>query len=371
MSEKKIKILYIINNFSVGGAETMLLNLVSRLDRNKFDVVVGTVTGGGPLEQAFRDTGVKVLVYRKKSLLGLDVIRYYKKVMWDENPDIVHTHLWSADFWGRIAGLRSLRRPRIVSTEHNRNEHETPLHKVARHFLSYFTHAMIASSDAIKEYQVHKELIPKKFIKVIYYGIDTKRFAFRGVRVKKYGEPVVITTVGRLTKQKGQQYLIEAIAHFEQLGEDITLRIVGDGEDKEKLMDLVSRLRLNSKVTFAGIRHDMPAVWAESDVFVLPSLYEGLGIVLLEAMSVGVPVVASDIPAVRDVVKDHETGLLFESQNSDDLVEKVLFLLQNTQLQADMITRAREMVQEEYSVERMVREYEEVYEGVGVKGSRD
>ena len=154
----KIKILYIINSFAVGGAEKMLLDLVSSLDKNVYEISIATVMGGGPLENEFAKTGAKLFIHKKSSKLGFGTIRFFTKIIKEVKPDIVHTHLWSGDFWGRVAGLYN-RVPFIISTEHNRNIEEGGLKKSIKHFLSYFTSVIVASSKAIKDYQIKNEKI--------------------------------------------------------------------------------------------------------------------------------------------------------------------------------------------------------------------
>lgn len=359
--EKKTKILYLINSLSVGGAEKMLLDLCKNLPKDRFEIAVGTVMGGGQLEEEYRETGVELFLYTKQTKLGFDVIKNFKKVIKQFKPDIIHTHLLSADTWGRIAA-KQLRHPLVVTTEHNRNLEEGPFVKSIKHFLSFFTSVIVASSDAIKEYQITKERILKKKIRVINYGIDLEKYPFRGVKVARYGENhLKFTTIGRLAHQKGQRFLIEAMAKLDDDYPEIYCEIAGGGDRKEVLMDVAKRVHVEDKINFLGVVDDVTAVLNNTNIFVLPSLYEGLGIVLLEAMSVGVPIIASDIPAVNELIRDEETGLLFESENSDDLVERIIYLLKNPELQAEMIENARTLVEESYSVERMVKEYDGLY----------
>lgn len=358
---KKIKLLIILNTLDAGGAENIVLQLCRNLDKNKYQIAVATVMGGGALQKEFSELGAETFIFQKKGKFGLNVIKSLRALMRQYKPDIVHTHLWSGDTWGRIAALLE-NRFILVSTEHNRNEDEGVLKKWVKHFLSYFTTQLVASSVAIKDYQVRKELIDAKRIVVIYYGIELDRFPFRGVRTARYGDgPLKLLTIGRLTQQKGQWILLEAMTKFDDIYPDAELTILGEGEMREELERVAKRLRIDGRVKFAGKVSNPQEYLKDADLFILPSIYEGLGVVLLEAMSVGVPVIASDIPAVDEVIENENNGLLFPAENSAELVDDILRIIKNVDLQTQLVENARKTVEEKFTVQRMAHEYDALY----------
>lgn len=357
----KIKLLIILNTLEAGGAENIVLQLCRNLDKEKYQIAVATVMGGGVLEKEFAALGAQIFIFQKKGKFGFNILKSLRALMRQYKPDIIHTHLWSGDTWGRIAALLE-NHYILVSTEHNRNEDESVLKKCVKHFLSYFTTQLVASSVAIKSYQVKKELIDAKRIEVIYYGIELERFPFRGVKVARYGEgPLKLLTIGRLTHQKGQWILLEAMSKFDDIYPDATLTILGEGEMREELQTVAKRLRLDGRVKFLGKVANPQDYLKEADLFILPSLYEGLGVVLLEAMSIGVPVIASDIPAVDEVIENENNGLLFESENSSQLVDDILRIIKNVDLQQQLVENARKTVEEKFTVKRMANEYDALY----------
>lgn len=357
----RIKILFLINNLSLGGAELMLLDLIKNLDHKKYEIAVGTVMGGGELEEKYREAGIPLYLYVKKGKLGFDVIKNFRKIIREFQPHIVHTHLLSADTWGRIAAILEQSKI-IVTTEHNVALEENGFIKSIKHFLSYYSDRVIAPSLGIKKYSVRKELIDAGRIEVIYHGIDLAKFPFRGVRVARYGDgQVELLNIGRLVPQKGQRILIEALAKLDDVYPDARLKIAGQGPLKDSLIEVADRLHVGEKVDFVGPVFPPNPLLEKSDIFVFSSIYEGLGLAALEALAVGIPVIASDIPGVNEFVIDEETGLLFESENSDELVEKIIHLLKNPELQEHMILHGRAMVEERFTVERMAGEYDELY----------
>ena len=148
---KKTRILYIINNLNLGGAEKMLLSLINGLDKEKYEIGVATITGDGPLLKGYEESGAKLYINNKKSKIGFGVIGALKKNIKDFKPDIVHTHLFAGDTWGRIAAIL-LGKKLIISNEHGINKHENALQKSVKHFLSYFTSVIVAASQGMINY---------------------------------------------------------------------------------------------------------------------------------------------------------------------------------------------------------------------------
>ncbi|MCC6639223.1 glycosyltransferase [Candidatus Falkowbacteria bacterium] len=362
MNNSKTKILYIINNFSMGGAEKMLLDLCSHIDKSKFEVAVATVNGGGVLLEDFQKLGITLYINEKKGKISLGSISKLRRVIRDFNPTIIHTHLFAGDTWGRIAAMLE-GAPYVVMTEHNQNLNEGFIKKSVKHFLSYMTSVIVAVSQQVADYDAKKELISDKKFEVIQNGIEVKKFPFRGVKIKRYGDAgITLLSVGRLVEQKGHIYALEALAKLSQEDLDVRLVILGDGELREDLEHAVKSLRISDRVAFVGTQKDTASYLTSSDIFVFPSLFEGQGIVLLEAMSVGVPIIASDIPAVNGLIRDGVTGALFEPRDSDALAAAVKKLLMDVAAQERYITAAREVVTNHFSVAGMVKSYESLYE---------
>lgn len=335
----------------------MLLDLARYLDKEHFEVKVAAVVGGGPLVSDFQEADVEVKIFEKKSKLGLGVIWQIFRYLREEKPDIVHAHLFGGDTWGRLAAILA-RAPVIISTEHNTNLDEGWLKRKVKKFLSFFTKKIISVSGAVEKYSVAVDHINPKKIIVIPNGIEVEKFA--GIPEKKYGSPPVICAVGRLEEQKGHRYLFEALNLIKTI--PWVLWVVGDGALKFELERLAKDLDLRERIIFLGARRNVPEILSQIDIFVLPSLWEGLGLAVLEAAAAGKPIVASRVGGVPEIIEDEKTGLLVEAKNVKSLADGLERVLLGENEAREMGQAARAVVAEKFGVEKMVGEYEKLYE---------
>jgi glycosyltransferase involved in cell wall biosynthesis len=174
----------------------------------------------------------------------------------------------------------------------------------------------------------------------------------------------IALTVGRLTKQKGQTYLLQAIPAVLRACPEAALVFVGDGPLKLDLQAEARQLRVAERVHFLGLRQDVSKLLQAADIFVLPSLWEGMSMALLEAMAEGVPVVASDVEGINDLITDQVEGLVVPPRNPDMLAKAITSLLGNEDLREQLSQAAYEKVQREFSLERMSKQYENVFWGL-------
>ena len=356
MEKEKIKIIHIITSLNIGGAEKLLLDLVRELDEDKFETKVVTSVDAGVLVRDFGENEIEVKVFRKKSKLGLGVIWGIFRHLRKERPQIVHTHLFGGDTWGRIAAILA-RVPVIISTEHNTNIDEGFLKRLLKKFLSYFTDKIIAVSESVEKYSILRDKIGEKKIKVIYNGINLEKFLQN--KQKEFGNPPIIGVVGRLEEQKGHKYLIEALNLLKNV--PWTLWVVGDGSRKTGLERLVKDLNLRGRVIFLGNRDNIAEILGQIDIFCLPSLWEGLGLAVIEAAASARPIVASKVGGIPEIIEDNKTGLLVEPENVKSLVDGLEQILLGEKDALKMGHKAREAVKEKFGIKRMVREYEELY----------
>jgi glycosyltransferase involved in cell wall biosynthesis len=358
----KIKIIHIITGLNFGGAERMLLDLAKFLDKERFEIKVATVVGGGPLLSEFREAGIDVKIFQKKSKLGFGAVWQIYKYLRKERPKIVHTHLFGGDTWGRLAAILA-RAPAVISTEHNTNLDEGWVKRKIKKFLSFFTERIVAVSGAVQKYSEAVDCIKSKKIVVIPNGIDVRKFA--EISEKCYGSPPIIAVVGRLEKQKGHEYLFEALNLIKTI--PWTLWVVGDGSLKGGLEKLAKDLSLRERIIFLGARRNVAEILSQVDIFVLPSLWEGLGLAVLEAAAAGKPIVASRVGGIPEIIYDGEIGVLVEPKNVKSLADGLERVLLGEGEAKEMGQRAREMIIEKFSVEKMVDEYEKLYDGLVVK----
>ncbi|MBI5071375.1 glycosyltransferase [Candidatus Falkowbacteria bacterium] len=353
---RKIKIIHIITGLPFGGAETMLFDLARRLSADNFEVKVATAVRGGPLVQDFKEAGIEVRIFEKRGKIGLGLIFKLWRFLRREKPDIVHTHLFGGDTWGRIAAVLA-RVPIIISTEHNTNLDEGWAKRKLKKFLSHFTKKIVAVSEAVKNYSVVYDKIRAKKIVVVQNGIDLEKFISSSE--KDFGDPPIIGVVGRLEEQKGYKYLFEALNLIKTI--PWILWVVGDGSKKSELERLAKDLNLRERIIFLGARRNIAEILNQIDIFVLPSLWEGLGIAVLEAAAAGKPIVASRVGGIPEIIEEDRTGILVEPKNVKSLADGLEHILLGSAEAKEMGARARAMAEEKFGVEKMVGSYENLY----------
>jgi glycosyltransferase involved in cell wall biosynthesis len=361
--EKKIKIIHVIDGLIIGGAQVFLVNLIKSLNKDLFELKVATIIEKGILAEGVEKVGVEVVHLQKRGKLGIGLVFRLVKFLRRERPDIVHTHLFGGDTWGRIAAILA-RVPVIVSTEHNTNLDEGWAKRKVKKFLSFFTKKIVAVSEAVKNYSMSRDKIKEKKITVIDNGINLEEFS--SITEKEFADPPVIGVVGRLETQKGHEYLFEALNMLKTT--PWILWVVGDGSLKGSLERLAKDLNLRERIIFLGARRNIPEILSQMDIFVLPSLWEGLGLAVLEAAAAGKPIIASSVGGIPEIIKNGETGILVEAKNVKSLADGLEHVLLGEQEAIMMGQRARESVKEKYSLERMTGLYEKLYKNLLLAG---
>lgn len=353
-----IRLVHILTSFDIGGAEQVVLDLVRRLDRKKFDVRVIAVVRGGPLRAEFHEAGIPTDVVGKRTKFGWEVIRHLTADLQSPTPDIVHTHLFGGDTWGRVAAFRA-GVPHVVSTEHNVNLDEGWMKRCVKRRLTRRTDRIVAVSDAVRSYSVRVDRVPLGKVIVIPNGVDCERF--RPAPAASH-DGIRFLSVGRLVRQKGHDVLLDAFAVLRDRLPRATLDVVGDGSLRSMLEHLVRTYHLEGRVRFQGFQRDLPTWYRRADIVVLPSRWEGFGIAAIEASACGVPVVASAVGGLQEAVADGETGVLVPPEDPKLLADAMVELARDAPRRALMGHAARRRVEKEFDIQRVVERYEELYE---------
>jgi glycosyltransferase involved in cell wall biosynthesis len=357
ITDNKINIIQIIPTLLRGGAELLLLDLAKNLDRNRYNISILSFKGG-PLEKDFEEQGIEMEIIGKKN--KLEILWQIYKYLKNKKPQIVHTHLFGADTWGRIAAIKA-RVPVIITTEHNINLSEGYFKRLIKKFLSLFADRIIAVSEGVKEYSIEEEGINPDKIEVIYNGIDLNNFPFRGSKEISL-ENIKAGVIARLREQKGHIFLIRALPQIINKYPGFRLKIIGGGELESGLKEAVSRLNLNKYVEFFGDRQDILQILNELDLFILPSLWEGLGMSVLEAQAVGVPVLVSNTGGLKEIVRDKINGVLFEPGDSGSIFEAIDWALRNKAELPKIVSAGRKNVEDNFDLRQKIKKYEEVYQ---------
>ena len=360
-----IPLIYVITGLPPGGAETLLLDVVRRLNRSQFEVTV-VCFRDGVLAPEFR-RNAQVCCFDIQQRLHPLIFFRLSRIIRDVRPQLVHTHLIEADVIGGITAVIH-KVPVILSTRHGlQHWRKKPLASLVSRPLQWPFTRVISSSHCVAEFiEKYNGAEPQKNC-LIYNGIDLSRFPFRGIcpighGVKQVGP--IIGCVAMFKPVKGHEYLIRAFPLVLQRYPGARLVLVGDGKMRVHLEALVRKLGLGSHVSFVGICSDVYYWLNRFDVFVLPSLYEGFGIAAVEAMAVGVPVVASNVGGLAEIIQDRTTGILIPPGDSDALAEAIGEILANPDLRRDLIQSARNQVEDKFTIDEHVRRLESMYFGL-------
>ncbi|MEI7620147.1 MAG: glycosyltransferase [Candidatus Falkowbacteria bacterium] len=358
MSEnKKIKIAYIVPSLDAGGAERFILDLISRLDRNLFSPTLILFSHGGFFVEEAQKMGIDLIILKKRVKLDLsNFVSLYRAVK-TLQPDIVHTQL-GGDVYGRLVA-HLLKVPVIVSTEQNVQTGENFLINHLKKWTAKFADKIVAISEAVKKDTVKRYAVPESKLEVIYNGLEVNKFILTSRRPKS--DKIILGSVGRLTRQKNYQLLIEALAELK--GYNWECRLAGEGELRADLEQRITELKLEDRIKLVGLQKDVKKFLSDLDLFILPSLWEGLGIVVLEAGLAGLPVLASRVDGICEIIKDGQNGILFNSNDKADLVLKLKKILENISqpamdaLGVDLQTD----IQAHFDIRVIVKKYQKLY----------
>lgn len=358
-----------IDDATMGGGQHHLLWLAERLEKKRFTVSV-ICEGKGYLVDELERRGISVHALSMSNRLSVGTLVHCVKLLRSIRPDILHTHGGTAGFVGRFSAL-FVPVKGIVHTYHGIHYlHEGQnvfkrLRRLADRILLSRTDRVICVAETDYQRGLMCGVVPSEKSTVIRNGIDVKKFATASAgRKPRTGSLRIIGTIGRLHEQKGHRYFLAAAAKIRQRFPGALFRIIGDGDLREELNMRISELGLGDCVQLLGLRTDIPELLASMDIFALPSLWEGLPLVLLEAMAAGIPIASTNVDGVSEIIRHERDGLLVSPKDPDALAAAICRLMEDTQYAADLAKSAHERVRQEFDIERMVRSTESVYENV-------
>jgi len=362
-----VKIAFVIDDLGLGGAQRQLLELLKRLDRQRFQPVVFALSEKKiALKDAFEKAGISVVFFDQRGKISLSVLFKLWKAIRHFSPTIVHTYLFTADFYGRISA-KAAGVPILISSVRSTEPDKKWRYILVDWYLGKWCDAVIGNASCIGEIVAAREKIKPSKIYTIHNGVDLDRFPYpmqNGHLRRFLGIPedaFVLGTVGRLGPEKDHRTLLHAVAEISKKGLRPYLLLIGDGPLSHSLLRLGEELGIATHLKWLGARSDIPELLAGIDLFVLPSRYEGCPNVILEAMAAGKCVVATRVGGTPEVVRNGETGVLVTQGQIHELVETLLLLLQNPKKISEIGKKARESVSQEFTVGRMVAKTEALY----------
>jgi sugar transferase (PEP-CTERM/EpsH1 system associated) len=369
-------VVHIIYALSTGGLENGLVNIINRSPPARYRHIIICLTAADQFLQRITAKDVQVIELHKQE--GHDFRCYWRlrRILQELRPDIIHSRNMAAlESQLCSVGLDNVRR---VHGEHGREVNDLEgrnwKYLVLRKLMRPFVHRYIAVSKDLEQWLISVVHLQPAKVRQIYNGVDYSRFspetvkplALLPARWRNLDGILVVGTVGRLTPVKDQQLLLRAVAHVRQshpeLGSLLRLLIVGDGPLHAMLTQMIEDLALRDAVWLAGDRDDVPALLQLMDVFVLPSLGEGISNTVLEAMACGLPVIASAVGGNLELVEEGVNGSLFPVGDSRSLAAAMVALLSNTAERARQGANARQHVCQRYDWSRTVEAYLDVYD---------
>jgi glycosyltransferase involved in cell wall biosynthesis len=360
-----LKVLQLIPTLDRSGAEKQMVLLARGLPRDRFQVEVATLTRLGPLEADLKQAGVPVTSFRKRfkvdPIASCRLFGFLKAGTFD----VVQTWIFAANTYGRLAALAA-RVPVVVASEMAVDQWKGPGQLAIDRWLARRTDRVVGNSNAVVEFY-RRAGVPDGRLAMIYSGIAAEepppidRAATRAALGLPADAPLMIY-VGRLAAQKGVDDLIRAIDLLQHVRPHLRAWIVGDGPLRIPLEDMAHAFQLDPMVRFLGHRDDVPNLLAAADLLVLPSLYEGLPNVVLEAMRFRKPVVATSAPGTTELVIEGETGRLVPVQDAPALAEAIRNVLDDPDLARRLGEAGRARVDSHFRAETMITRFAELYE---------
>ncbi|MBC7186771.1 MAG: glycosyltransferase [Calditrichaeota bacterium] len=367
MNRRKKRLLHVVHGLGRAGGERKLWELLSRLDKDRYEIAICAVGKSGLMEQEFRNLGYPLYLFPRRWRYDPTLPFAVARLMRSFRPDLVQTTLFFADIIGAMASC--LARPKaLVSWEvitHPLNVRRELMYWALRNRFDM----VVTVSDSIHRFVVEKRHQDPRAITTIHYGVDLRNYAPRpktGTLARHIGAPgaTIFGTVAHFRKQKGHLYLVEAVPRVITEHPEAHFVLVGVGREEQAVRERVAQLGVERHVHFLGLREDVHELLNEFDVFVLPSLWEGFPNVILEAMACAKPVVATAVEGTVELVVHGQTGLLAQPADAQSLASALLTMLAQRELMARFGQAGRRRVEENFTVEHQVAAFERLYDAL-------
>jgi len=371
-----IRICQFITELRPAGAERCVYALATRLPAERFTVEVAALRGG-PVADALRAAGVTVHVLDAAGKLDVRIWPKAARLLRRGRFDILHTHLFHADFVARTAGVRA----GIAHSVHT-------VHVAERRFRCWqfaWTHLtaggldrIVCVSEGVRDFHAHRAHLPPDKYTVIHNGVDADRIARSDQRRRRFREQLGLTNsdilcafVGRLDSKKGIDVLLEGFQRVAAADPALRLVLAGDGPLRRRVCDWLDRSPAAPRAKALGFIEEVGAVLSAADIFCQPSRWEGFCLAAAEAMAAGLPVVGADVAGLNEVVADGETGLLTPPGDARAFADALARLAADQTLRADLGAAGRRRVVERFTLAAFINRHAALYESILSGAARD
>jgi len=354
VAAKPIRICHVSLTLCTGGLERLLVDFARMHNRRRYEMEFMVFREIGAFANQIHDAGCPVhqLTERGRMRGVIELAQFLRK----HEFDVVHTHNTHPHIYGtlaaRLAGV-----PVVINTRHGQRVERNWKSRWPYRFAAMLADRMIAVSDDAARMSVREAGVPEKKVARIWNGIDVEQFAWRG----PVSEPVGIA-VARLSPEKDIPTLLHAVHAAVERVPEFRLIIVGDGPERRRIESLRAELELETNVQILGERGDVPQWLARAGFFISSSFSEGISLTLLEAMAVGLPVIATDVGGNPEIVENGVCGEVVPSGDADAMADAIIGFCQKRETWVDMGQRGRQRVKEHFEIGRMIDEYESLYD---------
>lgn len=380
--ESRKKILYVITKSVLGGAQRYIFDLATNLPKSQFDVAVAC-GGSGPLVAKLQSADIRVIAIphlERDISAWKEIASFFSlfKILARERPDIVHLNSSKAGGLGavaaRLASLITGHKLLVVFTVHGWafNEDRPRWQKKIIHFASWlaslFQDKLVVINAA--DYKAAQKFVPISKIELVYHGVksgvvrpreEARAFFAEKLKADDNRGVIILGATAELTRNKGLDYLIEAMRQVKNKNPNAKAVIMGDGERRQELQSKIKNSNLDDTVHLAGFVPEADNILGGLDVFVMPSLKEGLPYALMEAMAAGLPVIASAVGGIPDLVKNRKNGILVPPKNSRALAEAILLAASRPELRQTLGKEAQRTIKNQFALGVMMEKTAKIY----------
>lgn len=369
------KIIFYTDTPQIGGAENQIYLLASNLDREKFSPVLVCSSDENLDHWCEKFTKLEIPVYRLKAKHKHDPRHYseLKKILKAEQANLIHIHVWNPASCRYAFPAASSTKTPIIITEHDpfqlskiKDLYKKFSLKKVKKIITVSKNNKKLLSKLYPEYKEKIQVIPNG-VNISWWKAQIMGMQSEDHQKIKTGtfhaneDSLIISTVAELHHRKGLDILIRAIPKVVEKFANTKFVFVGDGPDKEEFIELVHKLRLENHVTFLGRRKNVARLLAVSNIFVLPSRREAFGLVNVEAMLCGLPIIASKVGGIPEIVEDGKSGLLVEAENIEALENAIIKLIQNPDLRSELAKNGYMRAHEHFDMKEMIERHQDLY----------
>ena len=351
-----MKIIQIIPLLDLAGAETMCENLTNSLIKLGHEVIVISLYDyHSVITERMEKNGIKIIYLNKKSGLDLSLTIKLVKIFKEYKPDVVHSHLYAGKYAHVAASICGV--PGKVYTIQKKKKNEAGMmNRTFNRFLFKHCHVVpVSLSKEIQKSVVDEYNINFKDTPVIFNGVSMEKCHIKN----DYTGNKKVLHIGRFSKQKNHEVLVKAFSIVVNRGHDVSLYLYGQGELEESIKELVKNLHMDKNIFFCGLTDDVYSVMESTDIFVLPSLFEGMPMTLIEAMGTGMPILASNVGGIPDMIENEKSGLLCEP--TVEQVAAGLEKLISSEEDRKLYGQNAVIGSEKFSADMMAKDYYEIY----------